>query len=578
MLTESDIEVNTSNQQLVEYLSGAIGRLQSGFYANDAATISSDRIDLEQVKTYLERIDSFEEAKATSMFSIRSYTWAQAFIESAKKFALRDWDGKFAHSGITYQFTNSQRNNLFRVTREGINRELSTWLTPVPDATVPQWYKLVQPEMSTSYTGNPDVGILSRALWFARRRELGQAMADWASLVTGYEIDSVVHDVVVRVMSISPSNLASLQLSLANGIEYKPPASELFRLRTELLLEQQARQTSLDQNRKRDASQRFEQFWTSMKQTRQPQDIESATASWATLPLADTGTSSSRTWGIEIETERADDTTRPSGWESEYDGSLMNGGCDTDYCDCDCDSCYEADYSDDHCGDCGSDCHYRCDSSGSSAREFVSPILRSYNSSGLRRICDDLGTSDDETHRAGIHVHVGASDLSVFDVSRLLVAYSAIEHLLEPVYHRKERNYCKSMTTDQLRWWLGELRTWRKTHPDRLPTPSEVLNQSRNAAPDRYVDVNLQSLTKHGTIEFRAMGAWYDYDHLVRWAWLLREIVNVSKLGIDQQQWTACRTIDDAVALLRKYGTEMPSDKLFAEVSPASSEMSGDEE
>jgi hypothetical protein len=91
---------------------------------------------------------------------------------------------------------------------------------------------------------------------------------------------------------------------------------------------------------------------------------------------------------------------------------------------------------------------------------------------------------------------------------------------------------------------------------------------------DRYSDVNLHALAKHGTIEFRAMGAWYDYDYLVRWAWLVREMVNVSKLGIAQREWTACKTLDDVIALLRKYGSELPSNQLFADKSPERVEMS----
>jgi hypothetical protein len=65
------------------------------------------------------------------------------------------------------------------------------------------------------------------------------------------------------------------------------------------------------------------------------------------------------------------------------------------------------------------------------------------------------------------------------------------------------------------------------------------------------------------------MGPWYDYDYLVRWAWFVREMVNVSKLGIAQREWTACQTLDDVIALLRKYGTEMPSNQLFADKSLA---------
>jgi hypothetical protein len=73
------------------------------------------------------------------------------------------------------------------------------------------------------------------------------------------------------------------------------------------------------------------------------------------------------------------------------------------------------------------------------------------------------------------------------------------------------------------------------------------------------------------------MGAWYDYAHLVRWAWFAREMVNVSKLGIDQREWTSCRSITDVIKLLRKYGSEMPSNDLFAKLDADSIQLFDEE-
>ena len=67
---------------------------------------------------------------------------------------------------------------------------------------------------------------------------------------------------------------------------------------------------------------------------------------------------------------------------------------------------------------------------------------------------------------------------------------------------------------------------------------------------DRYRDINLQAFNQHGTIEFRLMGPKYDYAHLVRWAWLCRELVNISKLDLPDSMWR------DVLNIVYQYGSE----------------------
>lgn len=73
---------------------------------------------------------------------------------------------------------------------------------------------------------------------------------------------------------------------------------------------------------------------------------------------------------------------------------------------------------------------------------------------------------------------------------------------------------------------------------------------------DRYVTLNLQSLNRHGTVEFRAMGPVYDYDYLVRWAMFCREMVNIAKAGVTAKEWNSVNSWADLTALFAKYGKE----------------------
>jgi hypothetical protein len=236
-----------------------------------------------------------------------------------------------------------------------------------------------------------------------------------------------------------------------------------------------------------------------------------------------------------------------------HDGSLNTGN--SGGCDCSCDNCYD----DEHCDDSNNDCYYE---SESEALEYVSPVLKHFNSNGLRHLCNDLPDNETDTS-PGIHVHVDASDLTVTDVARLLAAYSIIAPLLQPLYHRKAYGYCNEMASNNIAWWLGAARK-QLALTGKVPEPRDIC-ESQPAS--RYQDVNVHAIYKHGTVEFRAMGPYYNYDHLIRWAWFVREMVNVSKLGIEQREWTRCRSLTDAINLLRKYGTELPSDKQFNSIN-----------
>lgn len=293
----------------------------------------------------------------------------------------------------------------------------------------------------------------------------------------------------------------------------------------------------------------YEKFWgdikTSKRRVAQSVDAEQVAEMWEAIPLADTGTESSRTWGIEVETVRAQQTSRPRGWTDVHDGSLPDGG---GGCNCSCDSCDEGE----HC----EDSDYDCNDASSESREFVSPILNHFNSEGLRKLCNDLGDYESST-APGIHVHVGASDLTVTDVARLLFAYGVVAPLIQPLYHRKVFGYCKEMDHSNVQWWLSAAKRFLR-ESGRVPRPRDICHEQ---PVDRYQDVNTYALAEHTTIEFRAMGPFYNYAHLVRWAWFVREMVNVSRLNLDQRIWTSCKSITDVINVLRKYGSEIPLDK-----------------
>jgi hypothetical protein len=342
--------------------------------------------------------------------------------------------------------------------------------------------------------------------------------------------------------NLSVSFLSSL-VQMREAFERPIDISDLQSARVELYRATVAAAPSTGKT-PRELDNQFRVYWSKMKEQMRvkSQPIALALDDFKTIPLLDWGTATSRTWGIEVETMHAERTSRPAGWDSRYDGSLSGDR----ECECDCDDCYH----DSHCGydDCGN-------GDDSDCREFVSPVLDSFNSRGLQKLCTDIGMNG-HNETPGIHVHVGAGDVTVADISRLLFAYSIVSPLIDGLYFRQTRNYCKDLPSELLRSWLSLV---RKASVGNAPiSPADVLRNG-NVPRDRYVDVNLEALLAHGTIEFRAMGAHYDYEHLVRWAWLCREMVNVSKVDVPRSEWLACKSVADVVAILTKYGVEMTS-------------------
>lgn len=508
-------------------------------------------IDLSQVPASLGYISNPAQATAYAQWVAKLGSHTQYVVEHPELFLPyvmgEQQDITIKHSGIATKWSQDNIGSWLRLDRGVLAQMLDGIATLINDPQDSRLvYKLDDERLSEEYIGQADKPMLQRALWYAKRRKLMNIMTLNGVDITYDSTDDKRQ--LLLAFTNRPNGLTIGQIMQAhkfaevyNNMKVLP--SELHAYRRNVLEIQTQQLRREDTIRRQLASKNFTVYWDNMKARQRalaPTD-EQAAEQFATIPLAEAGTETSRTWGIEVETVRAGDTSRPAGWTDVYDGSLPDGGCE-----CSCDSCCDGDHCD--------DADYCC--SGVESREFVSPVLNHFNSAGLRKLCSDLGDEEYST-APGIHVHVGAGDLTVTDIARLLFAYGAVAPLLKPLYHREEYGYCHEMQGNNVQWWLSAVKSWLRTDGS-IPDPRNICEQQPAS---RYQDVNLHSLAKHGTIEFRSMGPYYNYDHLVRWAWFVREMVNVSKLGLDQRLWTACKSLTDVIELLRKYGSEMPIEK-----------------
>lgn len=298
---------------------------------------------------------------------------------------------------------------------------------------------------------------------------------------------------------------------------------------------------------------------------------ESSKPTIENLPIIDLSTPAARTWGIEVEAAGARGVYEPSGWERKDDGSLRSAYSDSgresrrasdcpdhdhnesayidgvwvdnpDWSDPDyCDWLY---YDDDE--------YYDDDDTA----EFVSPVLVHAGSEGLKQLVTELAEQP-QNDSAGVHVHVGASDLTAKQVGALVYAYATIEPFITEYYRRDVRNYCKDVPLERVADVVGAFRRGGKNPANRAETGSQNLDLG-----DRYYSVNLWALSSHGTIEFRAMGPVYEYDHLIKWALFCREMVSIAKLGLSTKVWDSVGSWEDVERILRTYGPEIQAHTL----------------
>ena len=137
--------------------------------------------------------------------------------------------------------------------------------------------------------------------------------------------------------------------------------------------------------------------------------------------------------------------------------------------------------------------------------ELVSPILRSDSDADmatLRRICRAIQKLGGRVNKAcGLHIHVDATDLTAAQVLQVWTRYQTMEGEIDTLMTSNRRanlgSYCQS---------LRNLMVHGQT--------KEALARSA----DRYFKVNLQSLNRHGTIEFRQHSGTINADTIINWA------------------------------------------------------------
>lgn len=169
------------------------------------------------------------------------------------------------------------------------------------------------------------------------------------------------------------------------------------------------------------------------------------------------------------------------------------------------------------------------DASVTQGCEVVSPVLDAANGGidDLARIASALMSSPDgsnltSSRSCGFHVHVDARDLTIDDIKNVVRRYMRFEDEIDAFMAPSRRGnlnlYCKSNKD-----LINGYRYIRDSFENAKTTV-----QLACALRTRYLKVNLESLRRHGTIEFRQHCGTVNRNRIVNWTRFILEFVSAS--------------------------------------------------
>lgn len=166
--------------------------------------------------------------------------------------------------------------------------------------------------------------------------------------------------------------------------------------------------------------------------------------------------------------------------------------------------------------------------------EIVSPVLQGQEGfQQLKDVLKALSTLDVDVNRScGLHVHWGVSDWGVSNFKNLIKRYVKFESTIDSFMPNSRRlsnnSYCQSEALNIAnRHGVSTLQEIFK-----LVDKCKDLNrlQRMKNGYDRYSKVNLESMSKHGTVEFRHHSASTDTDKVLAWVLLTGAMVEASSV------------------------------------------------
>lgn len=165
---------------------------------------------------------------------------------------------------------------------------------------------------------------------------------------------------------------------------------------------------------------------------------------------------------------------------------------------------------------------------GCNTIECVSPVLSTKkDENDLKKVCKALSAIGATVNSScGLHVHIGAKDITNEWYVRIFKNYQACEAVIDSFMAQSRRNsrWCRPLRGFNFDGCYGRV---------------DVANTMYN---DRYYKVNPVSYRRHNTIEFRQHQGTTNYKKIIMWVQFLKELVDFSKENVIANQPTS---VDD---------------------------------
>lgn len=155
---------------------------------------------------------------------------------------------------------------------------------------------------------------------------------------------------------------------------------------------------------------------------------------------------------------------------------------------------------------------------GVNAVELVSPILEGMaGMQDLERVCEVFTILRAKINKScGLHVHFDAAGMGLAEIKNLMLNYAAYEGQIDsfmPMSRRDNNNtYCKSL----------------KTEKSKIENAMSILGL-KAAIGTRYKKINLESIVRHGSVEFRQHSGTTEFEKIKNWVLFLHNLVDYSK-------------------------------------------------
>jgi len=171
--------------------------------------------------------------------------------------------------------------------------------------------------------------------------------------------------------------------------------------------------------------------------------------------------------------------------------------------------------------------HWKIVTDSTCGLELVSPILSGKKGmENAKCIIDCLANIEGVTvnRDCGIHVHVGASDITTQGIKNVVLFYAKNQHIIQSILAPSRRN---SRWTNTLANNYGDL-TQINSRLNGCNSVSEVISAFNGT---RYQTVNLQAYSRQRTVEFRQHGGSLDSEKILNWAhWLITTVEMCNQL------------------------------------------------